>query len=526
MALRIRRGLDATRIAQTTPAEGELIYTTDTKKLFVGDGSTLGGIEISGVNAGTPGSVPYYAEGGTEINSGTNLKWYENANTLSIVHGSLSINNELGRRPLVTLDSNYSSSLASVLLFRKSKGTTALPVAVTLGEELGSIYFAGYSGTANGYITAGSIQGFIDQSPVASGTPFTVNYVSKSGTSPCLVVFNFVTQGTAPVISKSYTIAGNSNTNYNGSYSVSASTTSSMTLQYLSDPGAFGTGTTTASLDSIITGGVDIQTQTPNGNLLKALKVSSSGSVSVGPIATDFAGLVYDPSLSGQVSIYSSQTNSTQSTSLSQLSLRTFANTTYSQSINIYRARGTVVAPAAVVAGDQLHVMKWLGTDGGTSTSASTAAQILVAVDNSPVSSGKVPGAISFYTANATTGALTLAARIDSTQQTTFYGDVRQNAKQIATVNYITAGTTGTYDLSSIVTHNVILASNSGETITLNMPTSPELGQICTFVVHSNTATLAVGTGTVAPSFAGSAPIGTTFKYVYRVATTTWYKLG
>lgn len=43
MALRLRRGTDAER--QTiTPLEGELIYTTDTKKLYVGDGSTAGGL--------------------------------------------------------------------------------------------------------------------------------------------------------------------------------------------------------------------------------------------------------------------------------------------------------------------------------------------------------------------------------------------------------------------------------------------------------------------------------------------------
>ena len=45
MALRLRRGTDAER--QTiTPLEGELIYTTDTEKLYVGDGTTVGGNPI------------------------------------------------------------------------------------------------------------------------------------------------------------------------------------------------------------------------------------------------------------------------------------------------------------------------------------------------------------------------------------------------------------------------------------------------------------------------------------------------
>ena len=45
MSLKLRRGTNAQRTG-ITPAEGELIYTTDTKKLFVGDGSTIGGIAV------------------------------------------------------------------------------------------------------------------------------------------------------------------------------------------------------------------------------------------------------------------------------------------------------------------------------------------------------------------------------------------------------------------------------------------------------------------------------------------------
>lgn len=47
MALKLRRGTDADRLT-ITPEEGELIYTTDNKELFVGDGTTAGGHLISG----------------------------------------------------------------------------------------------------------------------------------------------------------------------------------------------------------------------------------------------------------------------------------------------------------------------------------------------------------------------------------------------------------------------------------------------------------------------------------------------
>jgi len=49
MALRLRRGTNADRLT-VTPAEGELLYTTDSKKIYAGDGSTVGGNIVSGIN--------------------------------------------------------------------------------------------------------------------------------------------------------------------------------------------------------------------------------------------------------------------------------------------------------------------------------------------------------------------------------------------------------------------------------------------------------------------------------------------
>ena len=48
MALKLRRGTNAERLT-ITPESGELIYVTDNKKLYVGDGSTLGGTVVSGL---------------------------------------------------------------------------------------------------------------------------------------------------------------------------------------------------------------------------------------------------------------------------------------------------------------------------------------------------------------------------------------------------------------------------------------------------------------------------------------------
>ena len=54
MTLRLRRGTDLER-QSITFQEGELVYITDTKDLYAGDGTTVGGIKVS--NIGTPSSL-------------------------------------------------------------------------------------------------------------------------------------------------------------------------------------------------------------------------------------------------------------------------------------------------------------------------------------------------------------------------------------------------------------------------------------------------------------------------------------
>jgi hypothetical protein len=69
--IQIRRGTDAERLASFVPSVGELIYATDTKKVFVGDGSTVGGVSIGQwSNIGATDDI-YYQDGSVVI--GTNV---------------------------------------------------------------------------------------------------------------------------------------------------------------------------------------------------------------------------------------------------------------------------------------------------------------------------------------------------------------------------------------------------------------------------------------------------------------------
>ncbi len=64
MALQFRRGTAANRTANNfTPVIGEPIYETDTKKLFIGDGSTVGGVNVnSGFEVAELGDVTLSSE--------------------------------------------------------------------------------------------------------------------------------------------------------------------------------------------------------------------------------------------------------------------------------------------------------------------------------------------------------------------------------------------------------------------------------------------------------------------------------
>lgn len=63
MSLKIRRGLEADRLG-TTPDEGEFLYVKDTNAVYIGDGTTVGGILVGSVGMTPALSFPIGAVGG------------------------------------------------------------------------------------------------------------------------------------------------------------------------------------------------------------------------------------------------------------------------------------------------------------------------------------------------------------------------------------------------------------------------------------------------------------------------------
>jgi hypothetical protein len=134
MALRLRRGTDAERELQRFD-EGELIYTTDLKELWIGDGTTLGGTLVTGsggglsstINGLTDTDLTGLSDGDVLVfNSGTN-KWEPipipgvsalNLNDLTDVTFSVA---ELTVGDILQYDGNNFTTIPSTSLFQEQQ---------------------------------------------------------------------------------------------------------------------------------------------------------------------------------------------------------------------------------------------------------------------------------------------------------------------------------------------------------------------------------------------------------------------
>jgi hypothetical protein len=139
---------------------------------------------------------------------------------------------------------------------------------------------------------------------------------------------------------------------------------------------------------------------------------------------------------------------------------------------------------------------------------------------------GRVSATANVTGGNILTGGIVSAAGNITGVNISCAGGSLSRAQDVETVNFVSVTATATYSLSTTSSINVLIANNTGYTATLNMPTTPVDGQICNFSISGNTVTLAAGTGTVLPTYAGSTTAGTGYRYVYRTSNTSWYRIG
>ena len=226
MALQIRRGLEADLPA--SPADGELLYATDTNTLYVGDGGIAQ--EISG---GTGGGLANVIEDtspqlGADLDvNGSRIISVNNGNITIAANGigKILLNSVISAATGITIaptSTNYSTSPAitnigdpangvdgslsirtntystaagsglsfgqahttvgvvPALLYR-ARGTIQSPAAVTLNDRLGATVFAGHDGTT--YTAGASISAAVTGSVSTNSVPTKIVFATHNGTS-------------------------------------------------------------------------------------------------------------------------------------------------------------------------------------------------------------------------------------------------------------------------------------------------------------------------------------------------------
>jgi hypothetical protein len=225
MALQLRRGTSGTRTT-ITPAAGELIYTTDNKLVYVGDGSTAGGTLVSGsgltdiVNDTTPQLGGNLDVNGFTITSGGNNPVNINAGGTGdlILQGFLTINDAgnitktaelnitsnarvaIGRNDtlvdgnLFITRNSYNNAFAQGFYFAqhhndsravnfnlyRTRGTAAARLNVQDGDKLAYINFTGYnSARIDGAVISVTVEG----TPPLNRIPTKISFDTDNGAS-------------------------------------------------------------------------------------------------------------------------------------------------------------------------------------------------------------------------------------------------------------------------------------------------------------------------------------------------------
>jgi len=175
--LLIRRGLEASR-SGITPKEGEMIYITDTKKMWIGDGATAGG---EGINANSLDGVTatQFVRSDTDSTSSGTVMRVDNDAGIDILTETTAINGIQVYQPTSSADALMTFHIAGdyAVHFGLDGGTNDLVVGGwSMGANAFKIWHSGNHGSGSG-LNADLLDGQNGTyyapvvSPAFSGTP-------------------------------------------------------------------------------------------------------------------------------------------------------------------------------------------------------------------------------------------------------------------------------------------------------------------------------------------------------------------
>jgi hypothetical protein len=184
MAFKIRRGTNAERLT-ITPAQGELIYTTDTKKLYVGDGTTVGGNAVDS-------NIPIRVDGDNLILEPVDNVYIGAPSDGSI--GQLLIeHNAKTNAPILNINQRHNTADSNNILISRYRGSVSVPTTVQQNDDIIDIGFEGYDGTNN--VAAASITVKVD-GPVSTGViPGSFEFYTRNQAGNFSLTTKFDTEG-------------------------------------------------------------------------------------------------------------------------------------------------------------------------------------------------------------------------------------------------------------------------------------------------------------------------------------------
>lgn len=308
MSLQIRRGTDSQRQAVVFDL-GEIVYTTDTKKLYVGDGATAGGINILASSAGSGltwnNTTQTFNQGGSlsgyttdNLSQGTVNLYYSStrakadAASIFTANGSPTVTGTVttttsGTPSLVTVSSNTGLVALEPFVVTGSGGNglsagtyyVVNPAAGTNQITLASSLANAAAGTTINSLTTGAISGTSFTAGGAPDSNITFVYNSATGTmtanvSSLAAGIQNVNADTSPTLGGNlglnyHNITGNGNINITGYITASGAITG----------GSVSTaGTLTAG--SVSTGGnVTASGTISGGTIASSGTISASGNI-------------------------------------------------------------------------------------------------------------------------------------------------------------------------------------------------------------------------------------------------------
>ena len=342
MPLQIRRGTEAERTAMTQPlAQGELLYVTNDQRLYIGNGSTLGGVQITGyTNEDAQDAAAQIFSNGSH--TGITFTYNDTSASLS-----------------AALDlSNFSGTIRADAFKGSVFGDDSTPMVDAINNTFNGSLSGNVTGNLSGNVignvtgnVTGSVTGDVIGSIFADDSTLLVDAVGGRLVGP------LATTG----------LAGNLNTT---GFQIVANTNEDVTLT--------STGTGNINLNgTLVNNNGDITT------VSGGLNISPNGLTQIGNSVTN-----------GRLRVVTNSFSATQPI----CDFRQFHNSQEAVNINYLRYRGTSSSPSNVQLNDNIINFGFAGFFNGD---LRTSAGFGVKVDETP-SGVSVPGKFQFINHNLT----------------------------------------------------------------------------------------------------------------------------